>query len=139
MVTYISKETIIQTNRGLGLLYGQVHFLQQEANLDHVLDRLQHYAENMESEEEKVMKKAAYLPYHLAYSAHAFSDGNKRTALTATLSFLLPNGYAFPDSISSQEKQDEVARIMKETAEGKHSISFVYRWLKGHLVKTEPG
>lgn len=109
--------------------------MQQEANLEYVLERMQHYGENISDEEEKILKKAAYLLYQLAYAAHVFSDGNKRTALTSTLYFLNANGYVFPDSLASSGKQVEIAAFMKDTAEGKMPLSAIYRWLKSYVVK----
>jgi len=135
MVVYITREIVVQTNKGLVSLYGQSYAIQQEANLEYVLERMQHYGENISDGEEKILKKAAYLLYQLAYVAHVFSDGNKRTALTSALYFLNANGYIFPDSTSSSEKQVEIAAFMKDTAEGKMPLSAVYRWLKSHVVK----
>lgn len=127
----------MQTNKGLVFLYSQSHAVQQEANLDHVLDRMQHYGENIAGSREKTLKKAAYLLYHLAYDAHVFADGNKRTALTSTLFFLHHNGLGFPSETDSKEKQEEIAGFMKDTAEGKKSLSAVYRWLDLVVVKQE--
>ncbi|VVC00818.1 Fic/DOC family protein [uncultured archaeon] len=137
MVIYITKEEVFNINRNLGLIYGQEHFLQQEANLDHVLDRMQHYAENIMDGDERILKKAAHFLYHVAYTAHAFSDGNKRTALTATLHFLLLNNYVLKPSMFTREKQEELAKFMKDTAEGKNSLSAVHSWLKERLMKFE--
>lgn len=131
MVVYLGKHLVIHANKSLTAMYGQPHAIQQEANLDHVLDRMQRYGESISDEEEKILKKAAYLLYHLAYTAHVFWDGNKRTALLSAASFLVANGYTF---IPGDERQEEVARTMKEIAEGKRSVSSVYRWL-GTITK----
>jgi death-on-curing family protein len=107
--------------------------VQQEANLDHVLDRLERYAESIKDADGKVMKKAAFLLYHIAHTAHIFADGNKRTAITATIFFLNENG--FEAKFESQEEQDELARVVKETAAGQRTINFLAKWLKGKVSR----
>ena len=133
MVAYLGKHLVILANKKLTSMYGQPHIVQQEANLEFVLDRVEHYGENVSSEDEKVILKAAYLLYQLAYVAHVFEDGNKRTALMCAANFLVANNYTF---LPGEERQEEVARIMKEIAEGKHSINFICRWLKTIAKKT---
>ena len=135
MVVYLGKQLVIRANKSLTAMYGQSHVVQQEANLDYALDRVEHYGEGIKNEDEKVLKKAAFLLYHLAYTSHAFWDGNKRTALLSMASFLVANGYTF---IPGDERQVEVARTMKEIASGKHTINFICRWLKTIAKKKQP-
>lgn len=124
---YPDKESIIRVNKILTSHYNQPHFVIAEANLYHVLEQTRHYGENVENGEEKLLKKAAFMLFHLAYDAHIFTDGNKRTALAGTASFLAMNGY---EIMADEGGQAQRAAIMKEIAEGKKSVSYIFKWLK---------
>ena len=55
--------------------------------------------------------------------AHAFVDGNKRTAFVTALTFLRLNGYSFlPEAI-------EGVRMMENLATGEVSVSGFAKWL----------
>ena len=116
-------------NKALTRHYNQPHSVAAEANLEHVLEQAKHYAEGITDAEQRLLKKAAFLLFHLAYDAHIFADGNKRTAFAATAGFLEMNGYEM--RLDGEESQLRQAAMMKETAEGKRSISYVFKWLKG--------
>ncbi|MFA6908224.1 MAG: type II toxin-antitoxin system death-on-curing family toxin [Candidatus Micrarchaeia archaeon] len=120
---YLDKEAVVGFNRKIAMQYGQAHVLIAEANLVHFLEQAKRYGEKIGNDEERLIKKAAYLLYHLAYDAHAFSDGNKRTALMATQTFLELNSYEM------HEEQETLASTMKEIAEGKISLNAICRWL----------
>jgi len=120
---YLEKEAVIGFNRKITSQYGQPHVVVAEANLEHFLEQAKHYAENIADDEERLIKKAAYLIYHLTYDAHAFSDGNKRTALMATQTFLELNSYEM------HEEQEILASTMKKIAEGKLSMNAICNWL----------
>ena len=120
---YLEKEAVVGFNRKITLEYGQPHVVVAEANLEHYLEQVKHYGEKIEDDDERLIKKAAYLLYHLAYDAHAFSDGNKRTALMAAQTFLELNSYEM------KEEQEKLASTMKEIANGKLSMSATYKWL----------
>ena len=126
---YLDKEAVAGFNRKIALQFGQAHVLVAEANLEHFLEQVKHYGEKMTDDEERLIKKAAYLLFHLAYDAHAFSDGNKRTALMATQTFLELNSYEM------HEEQEILALTMKEIAEGKRSMNAVSRWLSKKVKK----
>lgn len=130
MVHYILKDEVIGANKTVTTTYGQPHFVQQEANLDHVLDSVERYGEGIEDESSRIVKKAAFLLYHLAHTAHVFADGNKRTAITATIFFLNQNGFE-----AKFETPEELARVVKETAAGKRTINYLSKWLKGKVSK----
>lgn len=70
---------------------------------------------------------AAYL-FHIC-QAHAFVDGNKRTATLAMLTFLDLNGYSFGAT------QDELVATVTALADGSLSKDDVTRWVSGHASK----
>ncbi|MFA5929565.1 MAG: Fic family protein [Candidatus Micrarchaeia archaeon] len=124
----MDKAAIVEINRIITSHYGQPHFLMSEANLDHALARMQKYGEEIDEADERLFRKAAYLLYHLTYDMHVFSDGNKRSALSAAAAFLSANGYSMKvEGDAAQEKQ---AALMKGTAEGKCSVSHLCKWLR---------
>lgn len=130
MVEYLSAENAIKTNEIVTAAYGQKTVVLQKSNLEHYIDGMQRYAQDATSSRKIVLKKAADILYHLAFNAHAFLNGNKRTALIFALSFASKNLDEFDDSkISDEEK----AKIVKEIAEGKHSISFIEKWMEKGL------
>lgn len=134
MVRYILKNEVIDANKTVTTTYNQPHFVQQEANLDHVLDSVERYGEGIGDEGSRIIKKAAFLLFHLAHTAHVFADGNKRTAITTTIFFLNQNG--FEAKFETAEEQDELAKTVKETAAGKHTINYLSKWLTGKVSKT---
>ena len=71
--------------------------------------------------------------FAIAFDAHAFADGNKRTALSATAAFLNENRYLIDRTGTKDQKM--LAGSIKEIAEGKKSISSTYKWLKQISIK----
>ena len=60
--------------------------------------------------------------------AHAFVDGNKRTAFVAALTFLRLNGYSFrPVPI-------EGVKMMEDLASGKTSEAEFARWISREMI-----
>ncbi len=137
MVLYLPKGAVILVNKIITEDYSQPHVVQQEANLDHVLDSLSRYANSIDDEEEKLLRKAAYLTFNMAYTAHVFADGNKRTTFLFLNSFLFINGYVLKDTLLpvQDEQQAKLADFMREVAAGKKSINAIYDWLKTNVVK----
>ena len=61
------------------------------------------------------------------YKAHAFVDGNKRTAFVTALTFLRLNGYSFrPPPI-------EGVRMMEDLASGQVSETDFAKWLSSGM------
>lgn len=67
---------------------------------------------------------AAYL-FHICQN-HAFVDGNKRAAASATLQFLRSNGVAF----AALPDPEELKRVMLAVASGQMSKSEITEWLR---------
>jgi death-on-curing family protein len=132
-ITYFTKEAAIHANKITTSEYGQPHVVQQEANLDFALDRMEKYAEDSKDEEEKLFRKAAYLARYLAHEGHIFADGNKRTTFTLVKALLELNGYTIP--YVSDEVEIERAKFMKEIAQGKHSVTHICNELRKMTVK----
>ena len=69
---------------------------------------------------------AAYL-YHIA-RAHAFQNGNKRTAYVAALTFLELNHFSVPRESAALE---DATVAVAEGAKGKDDIAAIFRALSG--------
>lgn len=104
----INREVIRQT----GGAYGAVN----EANLHHVCERAN-------TSSKTASGVAAHYFHSLAFTAHAFTDGNKRTAISATVAFLAANG------MKLEAKDDEVVGFALLVASGQADVSDVRKWL----------
>jgi death-on-curing family protein len=93
---WLSFETVIEINRTLVAVTGEQHFLRDQGLLECAIARPQNaFAYG----EEDIVVLAARLMAGIA-QAHAFKQGNKRTAFTSMRLFLRANGYdlGFDDS-----------------------------------------
>ena len=72
-------------------------------------------------------KAATYLEAIATY--HVFTDGNKRTAITATSLFLRANGYKLEMS------QDQAYRFILAVAQKQTSLAEISKWLKKYTKK----
>ena len=66
----------------------------------------------------------------LAYSAHAFGEGNKRTAWLATRAFLFINGFEI-----SVTDETEIIDFVKSIACGEQSKNKIANWLRKNIKK----
>jgi death on curing protein len=86
---WLSLETVVDINRALVATTGEQHFLRDQGLLESALARPRNaFAYG----EEDVVALAVRLLAGLAM-AHAFEQGNKRTAFVAMTEFLMTNGY----------------------------------------------
>lgn len=92
-----------------------------EGNIEYALEFIRHGDSGQESE--TVHEKAAHL-MRLIASGHGFADGNKRTALNATETFLALNGHSF-------DYGDEVRVLLRDFAtEGEVDMNHVVRYIE---------
>jgi len=92
-----------------------------EGNVDYALDFIRNGGSGQKPE--TVAEKAAHL-MRLIASGHEFADGNKRTALNATETFLALNGYRF-------EYGEEVRVLLRDFAtEGEVDMDHVVRYIE---------
>jgi len=85
---WLSVETVIEINRTLVAITGEQHFLRDQGLLESAVARPQNaFAYG----EEDIVVLAVRLMAGIA-QAHAFEQGNKRTAFVAMGQFLMANG-----------------------------------------------
>jgi death on curing protein len=82
-------ETVIDINRTLVAITGEQHFLRDQGLLESALARPQNA---FVYSGEDIVVLAVRLMAGIA-QAHAFEQGNKRTAFVAMVQFLIANGY----------------------------------------------
>ncbi len=125
-VNYLGKEDVIAINNEVVKLSSDPHGVISEANLGHAIDAVKFkYNDADVPQEDKIVLKAAFLLQQLANKAHAFIEGNKRTAETATIAFLNVNGAHF-----EEPDQSAVAEFMLSVARNEQSLTLTAKWLK---------
>lgn len=102
--------------------------LNNEANLEHVTTLLE---SKMGCSQDPLFKKAAIMLRYLAYSAHAFSDGNKRMAFILTNVYLNANGYHL-----RAPKSEVRGGFLRAVAKGRiSSLETIANWIKNHSAR----
>ena len=125
-VHYLSYEILVNINREITSTYGLAYGILNERALESILETVKYEGSPLKSKKENLAEKAAYLLYELI-AQHPFVDGNKRTALIATITFLELNGY----QLEFEEKEAEELTIA--IGRGKTSYPEVRRWIIGRL------
>ena len=125
-IRYLSYEILININREITSAYGLAHGILNEKALESILETVKYKGRPLKSKKENLAEKAAYLLYELI-AQHPFIDGNKRTALIATITFLELNGY----QLEFEEK--EVEELTTAIGRGKTSYPEVRQWIINHL------
>jgi death on curing protein len=113
---YISPEEVIEFNKRVTR---QAGLLRDQAGLESAIMRPQMAAYY---EETDIAAQTALLIEGIAM-AHAFVDGNKRTALIAGVTFLGVNGYKLQDA------RDRLAKQIEELVTGRDIEQFT-KWLR---------
>lgn len=111
---YPTKEEVIEINKSVGSNGVVVN----EGALENTIETL-HITHG-------VFKQAAVLCCNLT-SLHVFVDGNKRTALAATITFLKLSGLKVRHY---KNLENEAVSILYQIAQNKISKSEVEKWLK---------
>ena len=112
----------------------------QQANIEHMKDRLLSIFNNVRSKEDKIFRKAAYLLQYFARDAHAFNNGNKRMAFVYTSLFLAMNNYEIkiPDEERDQNGTIIFLLNIAKGGETQPSLSRISKWLKRYSMKVPP-
>jgi death on curing protein len=127
MIIYLAKHDILYINAQVLQLQGTSSRILSESGLESALTRPQMaaYYENAD-----IIAQAAFLIAGIAL-AHAFLDGNKRTALIAGYDFLTINGYTLTSSTLEFAQQIE-ALVNRSQPLDDVMESFI-AWLRAHI------
>ncbi len=115
-VEHLNERTIAISGGTLGSV--------NEANLQFVCDKARLLGKSP-------TRVAAHYFYWFAFKAHAFTDGNKRTALDSMMAFLDVNGLAI------QTNNEEMVGLALTTAKGEMSVKEVESWIKARLIRLD--
>lgn len=69
--------------------------------------------------------------------AHAFMDGNKRTAVLVAVAFLKQNGWSLKYAINKTTDENALADIVDSCAAGKVTKDQLMEWFDLHKIKME--
>ena len=128
---FLSKSEAIALHAIVVHLFGGARELIDEGKLESALAAPAATFDGKLLNETVEEKTAAY--WHGLCQAHAFLDGNKRLALTATYAFLRLNGYR----LMMPEPEAEATTLA--IAKGELSKDDVAKLLRGHIVsESEP-
>ena len=111
---FLTLEDIVEINKKVG----EGGTLVRKGDLEFVLDKV--------SMSKDVMKAATNLLYDMIH-AHAFLNGNKRTAFQAMRAFLVLNGKTLTHNESNEKT---IERLLYDIAQSKISKSKVEKILK---------
>lgn len=128
-INYLGKEDIIAINKEVVKLSGDPHGVINEANLGHAIEAVKLKYNDADAQQDKIVLKAAFLLQQLANKAHAFIEGNKRTAETATIAFLNVNGAHFEEL-----DQQAMAEFILSVARNEQSLTLTAKWLKNRII-----
>ena len=119
-VRYVSLEEVIFYHSAVIQEYGGSHGIRDLGLLESAVKRPELYP--------TIWLKAAALFHGLVFN-HAFVDGNKRIALTATGIFLKFQGWHITVS------QDVLFEFVLNVVENKSSVEDIAAWLKKHTKR----
>lgn len=124
---YPTKEQVIEANRESVKISGDPFGVLNPGTLEFAVSAVG-YKYNDKPREEALLRKASFLLEVIAGTGHIFLEGNKRTGVAVTLSFLERNGV----TILSLD-QYALAGLALAVARGEASQNAVYRWLRERI------
>ncbi len=129
-MNYLTKQAIIEINRRVTALSSDPFGVQNLANLEYLTNAVQYKYEDNPLDERLVLK-ASFILDLIANKGHIFIEGNKRTAITSTLTFLEYNNATLSDL-----DETELVKFVLSVASAKESISSAAKWLRERIKTT---
>lgn len=124
---YLSSEELLAIHERILMEVGGRKGIRDIKLLQSVAERPKMGIMGLEFYPDIFFKAAAYTEGLATY--HVFTDGNKRTAITATAIFLRANGYSL--KMSQKEGYDLILAV----AQKQKTVKDTARWLKKHSKK----
>ena len=102
---YPSVSDVVEVNRRVTKLTEDEHHIDEydRERLSKLLNEVQNIGDSIRNPRQRITAKSSYLLYCIA-ARQFFHEGNKRTAYTVTMTFLILNGYSMPARDSKREK-----------------------------------
>lgn len=125
-IQWLTAEAVVELNKAV-LYEGENHALNPGSDLEGALNRPKgHYRYG---DVNSIYKLAALYGIAIA-KAHAFQDGNKRTALAAIRAFLRLNGFDFDFGTYEEAAAEWMIRIAEDDAE----LEDVAEWIQANTT-----
>ena len=127
-IRVISSSDVLEMNRKICLVEGNPHHCFSIGKIESALHST-FYPGEPPFIHGGIAKVAGAMAFYVT-NAHAFQDGNKRTALVASSAFMLFNGWRL------KYPGDSVADIILAASSGECDIDSVKDWFESHKVPT---
>ncbi|GHU39720.1 death-on-curing family protein [Bacilli bacterium] len=128
MVEYLSKADLIYLNQQVvTAVNGQTYGVLSDSSLEMIVEQPQQIVFGQELYP-SIWLKAAFILQKIA-KKHAFRDGNKRTAIMASLVFLSINGYQ-PISEEVINNSDDFVLSVTNSPDTEDTMLEIAKWLE---------
>lgn len=127
-IVLISANTVVKINKAICNEYGINYVCYGEGKVESALHSA-FYPGTYPFHHGGIAGIAGAIAFYIT-QAHAFFDGNKRTAVISSLTFLGLNG----SNLSYSKTPDALAHIIEKCADGKASKEEVINWFENHKV-----
>lgn len=128
MVEYLSKADLIYLNQQVvTAVNGQTYGVLSDSSLEMIIEQPQQIVFGQELYP-SIWLKAAFILQKIA-KKHAFRDGNKRTAIMASLVFLSINGYQ-PISEDLINNSDDFVQSVTNSPDTEDTMLEISKWLE---------
>lgn len=128
MVEYLSKADLIYLNQQVvTAVNGQTYGVLSDSSLEMIIEQPQQIVFGQELYP-SIWLKAAFILQKIA-KKHAFRDGNKRTAIMASLVFLSINGYQ-PISEDLINNSDDFVLSVTNSPDTEDTMLEISKWLE---------
>ncbi|RDB35048.1 MAG: type II toxin-antitoxin system death-on-curing family toxin [Spirobacillus cienkowskii] len=127
----IKTDFVLEINKKVTFSFGQKHICAHPEKIESALYAAI-YPGQFPFVHGGIVDVAAAMFFYII-KAHAFFDGNKRTALICSLIFLESNGWSLKYPIS--EKSNKFAELAEDCASNVKNIDEIKKWFKNHKVR----
>jgi death on curing protein len=128
-------ESIVRTNKFCSDMNGQHSVLLNKGKIESALHTA-FYPGSEPFQNGGIAKLAGALCFYLT-KAHAFQDGNKRTATYAAILFMQSNGWDLQFADNDEEEFSDLAKIILKATASKITKEELMEWFDSHKVRNE--
>jgi death on curing protein len=128
-------ESIVRTNKFCSDMNGQHSVLLNKGKIESALHTA-FYPGSEPFQNGGIAKLAGALCFYLT-KAHAFQDGNKRTATYAAILFMQSNGWDLQFADNDEEEFSDLAKIILKATASKITKEELMEWFDSHKVRIE--
>lgn len=128
-----TAESIIRTNKFCSEMNNQQSILLDRGKIESALHTA-FYPGSEPYQNGGIAKLAGALCFYLT-KAHAFQDGNKRTAAMAAVVFMQTNGWDIQFANNSDEELSDFAQIVVKVTASEISKEDLMEWFDLHKIK----